>query len=131
MSSNSELLHSWGTTLLRVVVGSVFVAHGVAKLFMGFTNVTDYLTPLGIPYPTIAAVVLTLAELLGGLAMILGVLTRYVAVMLAFDMAVAIMTVHWPNGFFMPNGVEYPVVLLAANLNFVLSGGGAAELLRF
>ncbi|MBZ5572394.1 MAG: DoxX family protein [Acidobacteriia bacterium] len=131
MGTNAELIRSWGTTLLRVTVGTVFVAHGVSKLFMGFTNVTDFLTPLGIPYPTIAAVVLTLVELLGGLAMILGVLTRYVAIMLAFDMAVAIMTVHMRNGFFMPNGLEYPMVLLAANLNFVLAGGGAAELWRF
>jgi putative oxidoreductase len=131
MGSNSELLRSWGTTLLRVAVGSVFVTHGVSKLFMGFTNVGDFLASVGIPYPAIAAVLLTLVELLGGVAMILGVLTRYVAIMLAFDMAVAILTVHMKNGFFMPNGVEYPMVLLAANLNFILAGGGAAELWGF
>jgi len=131
MSSNAELMRSWGTTLLRVTVGSVFVAHGVAKLFMGFTNVADYLSSVGIPYYTIAAVVLTLAELVGGVALILGVLTRFVAIVLAFDMAVALITVHVKNGFFMPNGVEFPMVLLAANLSFVLSGGGAAELWRF
>ena len=108
MSNNSELLRSWGTTLLRVTVGAGFVAHGVAKLFMGFTNVADYLDSLGIPYFTIAAVVLTLVELLGGIAMILGVLTRCVAVMLAFDMAVALITVHAKNGFFMPNGSSFP-----------------------
>lgn len=130
MNSNSEVLRSWGTTLLRVVVGSVFVAHGVQKLFIGFTNLGDYLMSVGIPYPTIAAVVLTLAELLGGIAMILGVLTRYVAVMLAFDMAVAIITVHWKGGFFMPNGFEYAMVLLAANIFLVLSGGGAVELYK-
>ncbi len=131
MGSNSELLRSWGTTLLRVAVGSVFVAHGVSKLFMGFTNVGDFLVSAGIPYPTIAAVVLTMVELLGGVAMILGVLTRYVAIMLAFDMAVAILTVHLKNGFFMPDGSEYAMVLLAANLNFILAGGGAAELWGF
>lgn len=131
MSSNAELMRSWGTTLLRVAVGSVFVAHGAAKLFMGFTNVADFLSSQGIPYSTISAVVLTLAELLGGVAMVLGVLTRFVAIMLAFDMAVALIMVHIKNGFFMPNGMEYPMVLLAANLNFVLSGGGAAELWRF
>ena len=130
MNSNSEMLRSWGTTLLRVVVGAVFVAHGVQKLFIGFTNLGDYLMSAGIPYPTIAAVVLTLAELLGGIAMILGVLTRYVAVVLAFDMAVAIITVHWKNGFFMPNGYEFAMVLLAVNIFLVLSGGGAVELYK-
>jgi len=123
-------LRSWGTTLLRVVVGGVFVAHGVQKLFMGFQNVAGFLNQLGIPYPTVCAILLTVAEFFGGMAMVFGVLTRYVAVILAFDMAVAIITFHIHNGFFMPDGMEYPIVLLAANLSFVLSGGGAVELMR-
>jgi len=39
--------------------------------------------------------------------------------------------VHWRNGFFMPNGIEYPMVLLVANLTLILAGGGEAELFRF
>ncbi len=123
-------IRSWGTTLLRVVVGTVFVAHGGQKLFMGFHNVAGFLNQLNIPFPTICSILLTVAELFGGLAMIAGVLTRYVAVVLAFDMAVAIVTFHMHNGFFMPDGIEYPLVLLAANLFFVIAGGGAAELVR-
>lgn len=123
-------IRSWGTTLLRVVVGAVFVAHGGQKLYMGFHNVAGFLYQLGIPFPAVSSILLTLAELFGGLAMIAGVLTRYVAVILAFDMAVAIVTFHMHNGFFMPDGIEYPMVLLAANLHFVIAGGGALELMR-
>lgn len=131
MSNGTDLLRSWGITLLRVTIGVVFVAHGGQKFFMGFHDVAEYLGGLGIPEPTSAAILLTAVEFFGGLAIILGILTRYVAVMLAFDMAVAIVMFHWRNGFFMPNGIEYPMVLLVANLTLILAGGGEAELFRF
>jgi putative oxidoreductase len=131
MNSGTDLLRSWGITLLRVTIGVVFVAHGGQKFFMGFHEVAEYLGGFEIPQPTAAAIILTAVEFFGGLAMIGGILTRYVAVMLAFDMAVAILMVHWRNGFFIPNGIEYPMVLLVANLTLVLAGGGEAELFRF
>ncbi|MFZ0284242.1 MAG: DoxX family protein [Terriglobales bacterium] len=132
MSNGTDLLRSWGITLLRVTVGVVFVAHGGQKFFMGFHEVAEMLGSLGIPQPTAAAILLTAVEFFGGLAMIFGILTRYVAVMLAFDMSVAIIMFHWRNGFFAPqNGIEFPLLLLVANLTLILAGGGAAELYRF
>jgi len=131
MSHGTDVMRSWGITLLRVGVGVVFVAHGVQKFFMGFSNVAGFLNSVGIPQPTIAAVLLTGLEFLGGLALIFGILTRYVAVALAFDMAVAIIKVHWKGGFFAPAGVELPLTLLVANLTLILSGGGEMELFRF
>jgi putative oxidoreductase len=131
MSNGTDLLRSWGITLLRVTVGVVFVAHGGQKFFMGFQNVAEFLGGVGIPQPTTTAIVLTGVEFFGGLAMILGILTRYVAIMLAFDMSVAIAMVHWRNGFFMPNGIEFPMMLLVANLTLILAGGGEVELYRF
>src|SRR5215475_11468550 len=80
MSNSSDVLRSWGLTLLRVAVGVIFVAHGGQKFFMGFSNVAGFLGGIGIPYPTGAAILLTAVEFLGGLALIGGVLTRYVAV---------------------------------------------------
>lgn len=132
MNNGTDLLRSWGITLLRVTVGAVFVAHGGQKFFMGFQNVAGFLGGLGIPQPTATAILLTAVEFFGGLALVLGILTRYVAIMLAFDMAVAILMVHWHNGFFMTqNGIEFAMVLLVANLTLILSGGGSAELYRF
>jgi putative oxidoreductase len=122
-------LRSWGLTLLRLVVGVIFVMHGWQKLSWGFDNVANQvLAPAGIPLPKLAAVVLTIVELLGGVALILGLLTRYFAALLAIDMLVALITVHIKGGFFVPKGVEFPLLLLVANLNLILAGAGALSL---
>jgi putative oxidoreductase len=127
MNSGSDL-RSWGIALLRIVVGVIFVMHGWQKLSMGFHNLAGSLGSLGIPLPTLAAVLFTMVELLGGIALILGLLTRYVAALLVIDLLVNIITYHVKNGFFLPNGIEYPLLLLAANINLILAGPGALSL---
>lgn len=124
-------LRSWGLTLLRLVVGLIFVMHGWQKLSMGFHSVAGFLGSVGIPLPTLAAVVLTLVELLGGAALILGLLTRYVAALLSIDMLVALIAVHIKGGFFLPKGVEFPLLLLVANLNLIMAGAGALSASAF
>ncbi len=119
----------WGITALRLAVGMIFLAHGGQKLFIwGFAGVAAFLGKLGIPAPALAAPVLTLVEFLGGLALILGLYTRSAAALLALDMLVAIFSYHLHHGFLGPNGVEYPLVLLAANLTLVLIGPGELSL---
>jgi putative oxidoreductase len=74
-------VQGWGLTILRVVVGIVFFVHGLQKLFfMGFGGVAGMMEGLGVPAPGLFAVVLTLVELLGGLALILGLITRLAAI---------------------------------------------------
>ena len=128
---NGSSLRDWGIFLLRLVVGVTFVMHGWQKLSMGFQNVAGFLGSLGIPLPTLAAVVLTFVELLGGIALIIGLLTRYVAVLLASDMAVALILVHVKGGFFAPKGIEFPLLLLVANINLILAGAGALSVSSF
>jgi putative oxidoreductase len=124
--SNGSTPQSWGIALLRVLVGITFLMHGGQKLFMGFHNVAGFLGSVGIPLPTLAAIVLTLVEFVGGIALILGLLTRYVAALLAVDMLVALITFHAKNGFFASKGgVEFPLLLLVANINLMLAGAGA------
>lgn len=127
MKSNSGL-QAWGLMLLRVVVGVIFLMHGGQKFQMGFGNVAGFLGSLGIPAPNLAAVVLTLVEFLGGIGLILGLLTRWAAFLLAIDMGAAIVTAKPKGGFFAPHGFELELVLLAANLTLVLAGGGAVSL---
>lgn len=120
----------WGITLLRVVVGAVFLVHGSRSLFIiEFYGVADSFERLGIPLPLSFAVLVTLVEFLGGMALILGLFTRAVASALAIEMLVAIPLDHLPDGFFsMNHGFEYPLVLFATNAGLILAGAGRAGL---
>jgi putative oxidoreductase len=118
-----------GIAALRLIVGVVFLVHGSQKLFVyGFHGVAQFLAGAGFPLAGVAAVVLTLVEFLGGIALILGALTRGAAALLAINMAVAVLAVHAKNGFFLPAGYEYALTLLVANLSLVLAGGGVCAL---
>ncbi len=118
-------MHRWGITILRLAVGTVFLMHGGEKLFVyRFHATAGFLGHLGFPYPLVMAVILTLTEFLGGIALIVGLFTRWVAVALAIVMIVALFKVHLHGGFFLPGGVEYVTTLLAANLCLAFAGGG-------
>lgn len=121
-------LQGWGITVLRIVVGMVFLVHGGQKLFVfGFGGVAAFLGQVGIPAPGLAAVILTAVESLGGLALLLGLFTRWAAIPLAIVMLVAILTVHLKAGFFLPNGYEFALTLLGANVALALLGSGEAS----
>lgn len=121
---------SSGLTVLRVVLGVVFLMHGYQKLFqMGIHGVTGMFGHLGVPLPGFFAVVVTLVEFVGGIALIIGLGTRVAAALISIDMIFAILLVHWKRGFFNP-GVEFPLTLLAAAICLALAGGGAFSLKR-
>jgi putative oxidoreductase len=118
-----------GLTILRVVVGAIFVAHGVQKFFLfGIPAVAEGFAQSGIVMPAVMAPFITLVELLGGIALVAGLLTRLAALGTAFTMLGAISLVHIQNGFFNPNGFEYPAALLAASVAIVLMGPGNLSL---
>jgi putative oxidoreductase len=116
-----------GLMVLRVAVGIVFFMHGWQKLFMmGLPGVTGFFGMLGIPAPAVAATVVSFLELVGGAALIAGLLTRWVAIPLAIEMLVATLLVHLPNGFFaMDDGYELVFLLLAGAVTLALAGPGA------
>ncbi|HEV2175974.1 MAG TPA: DoxX family protein [Terriglobia bacterium] len=118
----------WGLTILRIVVGVVFAMHGGQKFSMGFRGVAGFFGGAGIPFPMASAVVVTLLEFFGGLALIAGLFTRWVSLLIAFEMFVAILKIHLRGGFFLPAGFEYALTMFAANLALVLSGAGRASL---
>lgn len=119
----------WGLTVLRVVAGIVFLAHGLQKLFMfGIGGFAGSLEQQGVPLAFLFALIVTLVEVVGGIALILGLFTRLVAILLAVDMLVATLLVHLPNGFFISNGgIEFTLTLLAVSVALALAGAGEAS----
>jgi putative oxidoreductase len=126
----------YGLLLLRVVVGLLFAAHGSQKAFRmfggpGMGGVTGFMASLGFRAPQLWAWQLMLAELLGGLALAVGLLTPLACLALTIDMIVAIALVKWPNGFFSQNnGYEFELTLLAVVVALVATGPGRFSLDR-
>jgi putative oxidoreductase len=115
-------------TILRIVIGAVFMMHGYQKWFvMGIPGVTGFFTSVGAPVPAVSAYVVATVELVGGALLILGAFTRLVAIPLIIDMAMAIILVHAKNGFFLPTGVEFVGTLMTGALVLAIAGGGTAS----
>ncbi len=124
-------LNEWSLALLRAVLGVIFLYHGYLKLFVpgGFKGTIGFFTAIGIPLPAYAALVVSLVEFLGGLSLILGMLTKWASVLLIIEMLVAFFKVHLKNGFLISQssyGYEF-VLLILAGLVVVL-GSGAGKL---
>ena len=115
-----------GLTILRIVTGVIFAAHGYQKFFtMGIPGVTGFFTQVGAPMPHVSAIVVASVELFGGLALILGLFTRLVAIPLAIDMLMAIVLVHFKNGLTGPTGMELVLVLMSSAIALAVAGPGA------
>jgi putative oxidoreductase len=133
--------NSTATTILRVVLGIVFFAHGAQKMLgwfggFGFTGTMGFFTgTMHIPAPF--AFLAIAAEFFGGLGLILGLLTRVAAFGIAVNMLVAILMVHGQFGFFANwsgtqkgEGYEYHLLVLAMCAFLMIRGAGAASVDR-
>jgi putative oxidoreductase len=118
-----------GLAILRIVTGIVFTAHGAQKLFVyGFAGVTGAFGQMGVPMPGVVGPLVAFIEFFGGLALVVGLLTRLASLGLAAVMLGAISLVHISAGFFAPQGFEFPLTLLGATLALIFTGAGRLSL---
>ena len=118
-----------GIMVLRVVTGLIFVAHGGQKLFVyGVDGVAAGFGQMGIPFAQVMGPFIGMLEFFGGIALMLGLLTRLFSIGLAFTMAGAMLLVHLAGGFFMPTGIEFTLALLGSTVMLALAGAGAYSL---
>jgi putative oxidoreductase len=114
-----------GLLVLRLALGLVFVVHGGQKLFvMGPAATGGMLGQMGIPGASLFGPVLSIVEPLAGVAIILGLLTRLAAFAVAVDMLGALLFVHVKHGFFVPRGIEFPMMLCASAVALIALGAG-------
>jgi putative oxidoreductase len=113
---------SIGLAVLRIAVAAVFINHGRQKLFVyGFAGVTGAFTQMGVPLPGVMGPLIGLLEFFGGIALLVGFLTRLLGVAFAFDMLGAILLVQLKKGF---SGFELEFLLLGASVALFLMGAG-------
>jgi putative oxidoreductase len=123
-------------TLLRAGLGVVFFAHGAQKMlgwFGGYgyaATLNSFTQHMGIPEPF--AVLAVLAEFLGGIGLILGLLSRIAAFGVMVNMLVAVALVHYRNGLFMNwtgnqrgEGFEFHILAICIALTIIVRGAGA------
>ena len=115
--------------VLRLALGVILTAHGAQKLFgwfggYGLEATGQWMATVGFTPGYLMALLAGSAEFFGGIALILGLLTRPAALVAAFTMLMA-MTVHIGNGLFLSNnGYEFALILLAASIALIIQGGG-------
>jgi putative oxidoreductase len=133
---NKTLVSNAGleAVMLRVPIGLILAAHGSQKLFAwfggyGLDGTGQWMASVGLTPGFVMALLAGSAEFFGGVALILGLLTRPAAVINAVTMLVALFWVHWGHGFFLDtHGIEYALALLSASTALIFIGGGQYSL---
>ena len=123
-----------GLLILRVVIGLIVAGHGFQKLFgwwggPGMQGWVGAMSRMRIRPAVPWAWISTLAEVLGGIGLALGLLTPLPSLAIAGSMLVAIALVHWPRGFWVAKGgYEFNLSILAAITAIAVAGAGAYSL---
>lgn len=125
----------WALVPLRIALGVIFVDAGFGKWNRGIGGTGEWFARLGIPLPQAQARLVATVELVGGVMLIVGLLTHWVAIPLAVTMLVAIYISKFKLGLPFQGGevqgYELDVILLAAALTLAVGGAGALSLDEF
>lgn len=111
----------WGILILRVVLGLILLVHGWPKI-KNLKATGEGFQAMGFKPAIFLGVVVAVIEFFGGLALILGLLTQIIALLVAVQFLVAILKVKAKRG--LVNGYEFDLLILAAALALAALGGG-------
>lgn len=133
MNRGSDTWRDASLFVLRLALGATFIVHGYPKLFpSGTAGFAGFLQNLGFPVPGIFGWIVSVVEFFGGMAMILGLLVRYVGALMTIEMVVTSTRVKMAHGtgFIGARGTgwELDFLLLAIALALLLAGAGAFSL---
>jgi len=132
---------NWALTVMRLILGVIFFAHGAQKMlgWFGGAGLKETLRTMhqffGLPVPL--AFMAVASEFLGGIGLVVGLMGRLAAIGICVTMLSAIMMVHWRYGLFMNwfgdrkgHGVEYHLLAIGLAIAIVVGGSGAFSLDR-
>jgi putative oxidoreductase len=131
LKRSTNTMSGFDTLAVRLGAGVVFSAHGAQKLFgwfggYGLEGTAGWLESIGLAPGMVMALLAGGAEFFGGLLLIVGLFVRPAAMVLAFTMLVAIVSVHINNGLFIANnGYEFGLVLLVVSIGLIIRGAGS------
>jgi putative oxidoreductase len=116
--------------LVRLIMGGMMFVHGLEKLTGGPAGFGQFLGQLGVPAPALMAWVVTLLELVGGAMLVVGFLSRLVALLMTIELGTAIALATWPNGLIAAEGVGYErdLAYIAGFIVVLLLGPGRPSL---
>ena len=129
MSAPGSLTVAIACLVLRVVLGVIMIPHGMQKLFgafggPGLEKTAAFFSSVGLTPGSFWAWVAALVELGGGIFLVIGLLTRVAAFLVAVEMATAILKVHAPKFFVSGGGMEFALALAAVAASVLILGGG-------
>lgn len=129
---------AWSPLLLRLITGVGFIAHGWAKIARGTAGFEKLLIQTGVPMHHLMSIIAPYTEILGGIAILIGLFTRLVAIPLIITMLTAMLTVNIHYGFssiktigltpsgplFGPPGYEINLMYIAILVSLIVTGAG-------
>jgi putative oxidoreductase len=108
--------------VMRLVLGAIMIAHGYPKVFGGFHHHMETVGSLGLP-PWMAYLSAG-TEFFGGIAIVLGLFTRFFSLAFVIEMGVAIWKVHFKNGLTGSGGFEFPLAVATIAFALLCFDGG-------
>jgi putative oxidoreductase len=114
-----EKLMKYGPLPIRVLTGIIFIAHGIPKL-VNIPGIQHFFQATGLP-PEMA-VIIALLEVIGGFALVFGILTRVSAILFIIEMIGSTLTAKLSKGFV--SGYDFDLLIMAVSISLLLTGPG-------